>query len=80
MDSTGMEQKKPENYLRDISEDRQGRVTQEKWNLMMLMDWTELHVEAEMMQRTLCKYFVLLTFTVSPELLSPGEVNISSCI
>lgn len=38
MDSTGMEQKKPENYLRDISEDRQGRVTQEKWNLMMLMD------------------------------------------
>lgn len=46
MDDTEMEYKKLESCLQAINENEHVRVTQQKWNLMMLMDLTGSHLEA----------------------------------
>lgn len=46
MDDTEMEYKKLESCLQAINENEHVRVTQRKWNLMMLMDLTGSHLEA----------------------------------
>lgn len=46
MDNTEMEYKKLESCLQAINENEHVRVTQRKWNLMMLMDLTGSHLEA----------------------------------
>lgn len=46
MDNTEMEYKKLESCLQAINENEHVRVTQQKWNLMMLMDLTGSHLEA----------------------------------
>lgn len=46
MDDTEMEYKKLESCLQAINENEHVRVTQRKWILMMLMDLTGSHLEA----------------------------------
>lgn len=46
MDYIETEHKKLENCLQAINKNEHARVTQWKWNLMMLMDLTGSHLEA----------------------------------